>query len=219
MNRKNRFNGIAAIVSFVLFIIFTVLVKLVDVKAIGPDNSSVGFAEFNKMVNMVFPYNTFYYEVSELLGYAAIGICLGFGLFGLVQLFKRKSLKKVDREIFILAGFYVVVIGFYVLFEIITINYRPVILDEGLEGSYPSSHTMLALCVYLSSVFMFEIYLAKKAILKNIAEAVCIFAGVITVISRAFSGVHWITDIIGSVLLSAALINAFIVCLLFEKRK
>lgn len=219
MNKKNKLNGIFALVSFVLFIIFTVLVKIVDVQAIGPENSSVGFAGFNKAVNTVFPYNSLYYDISELLGYAAIGICLGFGLFGFVQLIKRKSLQKVDREIFILAGFYVVVIAFYALFEVITINYRPIILDEGLEGSYPSSHTMLALCVYMSAVFMFEIYFAKKVVLKNIAEAIAIFAGVLTVITRAFSGVHWFTDILGSILLSAALINAFIFCLLFEKRK
>ncbi len=209
LNEKKAYIGSSLF--FVLFIVFTILSKTVDVEPIGPEGSLVGFSNLNHAFNFIFSFNNFYYEASEILGYAALGVCFGFALFGLSQLVKRKSLKKVDKEIYLLAGFYAIVLGFYALFEVIVINYRPIILDagEGLEASYPSSHTMLGICVFFSAAAMFQKYLWQKKMLCNIVTTACIAAMVLTIVFRAFSGVHWITDICGGCLLSTALICLF----------
>jgi len=208
MNTKSKEKFVSAAVSFALFVIYTVLAKVVDVQAIGPENTEVGFASVKGAVAKLFPYNNTWYELTEWLGYIALGVCLGFALFGLMQLVKGKSLKAVDKEIWVLAGFYAVVIFFYALFEKVELNYRPVILDEGLEASYPSSHTVLALCVFISAIYEFNKYIKNKN-LNAIFMALSIAAAVITVIGRLMAGVHWVSDIIGGLLLSVSLLILF----------
>lgn len=215
MEKKLSFkNFILPAVLFVVFIIFTVLVKTVDVGE-GRLGTELGFATFNKAVEKVIPFNNGWYMLSEILGYAAIGVCLGFACFGLYEMVKYGIIKKqgifkaVDKEIWILAGFYVVVIGFYVLFEVLEINYRPVVFDEGLEASYPSSHTMLAVCVFCSAFMMFEKFLKETKIFKAVGQGFCVILASLTVVGRFFSGVHWATDIIGGLLISAALVTLF----------
>lgn len=208
MNKKSN-NILMGAVLFVCFVIYTVLIKVVDVQAIGPEGSSVGLASLNAVFARFFPFNATWYSITEYLGYIAIGVCLGFGLLGLFQLIKGKSLKAVDKELWLLAGFYVVVIAFYALFEIVEINYRPVILEEGLEASYPSSHTVLAICVFLSAVYEFESYLLKSKVVKNLLQALFIVLALLTVIGRMLAGVHWFTDIIGGLILSLSLVVIF----------
>jgi len=200
---------VSSIILFCLFVVYTVLVKVVDVMPIGPENSEVGFASINGVFAKTFTYNGFWYQLTEYLGYMAIGVCLAFALLGLLQLIKGKSFKAVDKEIWVLAGFYVVVIAFYVLFEVLVINYRPIILEEGLEASYPSSHTVLAVSVFLSAVYEFETYI-KNRNLKLTLQAVVIILAVLMVVGRMLSGVHWISDIIGGCLLAVSLVLMFV---------
>lgn len=205
MNKKNY---IKTLILFCIFAVYTLVVKFV---AVGPgtEGTDLGLCSFNQSIAKVVPFNNTWYQITEYLGYAALGVCVGFALFGLLQLIKGKSFKAVDKEIWVLAGFYVVVIAFYALFEVLIINYRPVILDEGLEASYPSSHTVLAACVFISACILFEKYLVKNKTVKGLAQAVCIVAAVFTVCGRFISGVHWATDIIGGMILSAALLMGF----------
>jgi len=200
-------NIIEAISFTVAFIIYTLLVKFVDVKPIGPNGSKVGLATMNKWFMNIAKENHFFYKLSELLGYIILLLVLIYGCIGLYQLIKRKSLFKIDREIIVLGIFYVVVLAFYVLFDKVVINYRPVLIDGVLEPSYPSSHTMLALCVGLSSLIVSKSYFNKKYIDK-INIVTCVLIGLI-VAGRILSGVHWLSDIFGGVILSCALIGIF----------
>ena len=212
--KTKKTNLIAGIVFLVLFAVFTCLVKVVNVAPIGPEGTSVGFYQINGLFHEIFDFDETFYKISEVLGILALLVCGLFGCVGLLQLIKRKSLKKVDRDIWVLAGFYVVVLACYVLFEKIVINYRPIILDEGLEASYPSSHTILSLCVFASAVYMIERYLKNQKTLRVVLGVAAVVLSVFTVIARAYSGVHWLTDIIGGVLLSLALLNFFVAFLL-----
>lgn len=210
MDTKKK-NWLVTAVLFCVFVAYTAVVKFVDV-GFGLEGTELGLSTINHACEKMFPFKSFWYDLTEYLGYAALGVCLAFALLGLVQLIKGRSLKKVDKEIWILAGFYVVVLAFYVLFEKLIINYRPVILDEGLEASYPSSHTVLAACVYISAFFMFMKYVKNKTLLACL-QGLCVLAAVLTIVGRLFSGVHWVSDIVGGLLLSAALIHGFLVAI------
>ena len=204
MKKKNIIN---AIVSTIVFIVYTLLVKYVDVKAIGPNGSKVGFASMNKWFMGIFKENNMFYKLSEVLGVILLLLVFIYACIGLYQLIKRKNPFKIDREILTLGCFYVLVLIMYVLFEKVVINYRPVLIDGELEASYPSSHTMLALCVGLSSLIVSKSYFNKKYI-NTINTITCVLIG-LTVAGRVLSGVHWMSDIFGGVLLSCALIAIF----------
>lgn len=205
---------------FVLFIIYTILVKIVDVGEIGPNNSLVGFAGINSAFHNLTGVNEAFYNLTDYLGYLAIAIVGIFAIFGLIQFINRKSLFKVDNELLALGIFYVLVGIFFLLFEVIVINKRPVLIEGVLETSYPSSSTMLAVSVGISAIFPLKKYAGNGLLAFLLSMALIIFSGLI-IVGRVISGVHWLTDIIGAILLSTALlfIYRFIYRLLKSKNK
>lgn len=201
---------ITAIVSGALFGGLIYLLKTYDVAAIGPDGTSIGFSSLNKAVHDYTGVNMSWYELTDLIGYFALCICALFGLAGLIQLVKRKSLFRVDREILGLGVFYVIVLGLYVLFEKFVINYRPIIMPGATapEASFPSSHTMLIITVMASTSLVISHYV-KNRFLKGLITVLCYAVILITVFGRLYCGVHWFTDIVGGVLLSITLVELY----------
>ena len=199
----------AALALFILFVVFTVIVRKVDVRNIGPQGTPVGLASINGPVSEAIGYSNFWYKATQLLGYLALLVCAAFAAAGVVQLIKRKNVLKLSPEIPALGVFYMVVIMFYAFFEFVIINCRPVLTDGELEASYPSSHTMLAVCVFVTAAIALRRLLPEKKRLTLAAG--CLFAVLtaVTVVGRALSGVHWITDIVGAMILSCSLIVFF----------
>ena len=205
MEKKNK-KGLAWGVSLVVaFVLWTVLVRFVDVRAIGPDGSSVGFATLNQFVHKLTGVNWILYTVTDWLGLVPIAVALGFAILGLVQLIKRKSLWKVDHSILALGVFYIVVMAAYIFFEIVVINYRPTLINGYLEASYPSSTTMLVMCVMPTAVMQLNERIKNTGFRRGAIIVIVAFT-TFMVIVRLISGVHWITDIIGGALLSAGLV-------------
>ena len=189
-------------------LLFTVLIKLVDVQQIGPNGSSVGFAALNGAVANALGVRLFWYDVSETLGYLAILVCLFFAALGIYQLIKGKSLKAVDPRILILGGLYALTVVLYVLFDKFALNYRPVLENGVLEPSYPSSHTMLSLVAFGSAYLLVSRYFREEKPRRIISAAALVLL-FLTVLSRLLSGFHWLTDIIGALLISGALLGWF----------
>lgn len=197
-----------------IFFAFTMAVLNVDVSAIGPENSTVGFATINGAVQALFPYSSLWYKITTVLGYLALAVAASFGVLGIVQCIKRRSLKKVDFQLIALGLFYAVTLGCYVLFDKVAVNFRPVIVDptEGLEASYPSSHTMLAACVFGALLVPYP-QLFRKSKSRRMLLILCPIIITVSVVGRLLSGVHWLTDIVAALLLSAALISFYVALL------
>ena len=203
MNSKRRNFFISAIL-ILLAIGFTVLVKVVDVKQVGVNETSIGFWAVNQFVFNLFGVNMIWYHITDWLGLVPIFMAMAYALIGLIQLVKRKSLFKVDKEIIILGIFYVVVIALYLFFEKVIVNYRPVLMDGFIEASYPSSHTLMTACLCGSSIIVNrKLFNNKITKFMNILSIAIIL---ITIIGRLISGVHWFTDIIGGSFISIALL-------------
>lgn len=212
-NRKSKNSLIIASAALLLFAVLTVLLFVLDVRPIGPAGSEIGLAginEFMLSVQKSVPENlqTLLYDVSEIIGLASLAIMFAFAAFGAVQLIRRKSLKKIDLNLYFLAGLYALMLALYVGFEVIIINYRPILVEGTLEASYPSSHTFLSVCVMFSAAFMLCNYFKNRAV-HIIANLAALILSLLTLAGRFLSCMHWFTDILGAILLSIALIAAF----------
>ena len=193
---------------FAAFLLWTVMICTVDVKPIGPNGSAVGMAALNQSVRECIGTHLTWYYLTDLLSLIPLGIVAGFALLGLLQWIKRGKLCKVDRSIFMLGGFYMLTMAAYLLFEVMALNYRPILIEGVLEASYPSSTTVLVLCVMVTAMLQFSARI-KKRIWKHAVLTACSVYTVFMVIGRVVSGVHWITDIIGGGFLSGGLVMLY----------
>lgn len=198
-------NGIATgLVLIMAFILWTVLIQRVDVQPVGQNGTNIGFAAVNTWFHRLTGVHMAIYTITDWLGLVPIAICMGFGVLGLVQLIRRRSLIKVDSDIILLGFYYILVILGYLIFEMIPINYRPIPINGAMEASYPSSTMLLVLSVMPTLIFQVN----RRAHSDAVRRVTAVFSIIFTlfmVIGRLISGVHWMTDIVGAILLSAGL--------------
>ena len=202
-NLKELWLSLGLIVAFVLW---TVLVSCVDVQPIGPEGSSVGFAGINQFVHNLTGVHFILYHITDWLGLVPVAVCLVFAILGLVQWIQRKDIRKVDVSILVLGGFYIVTMAVYILFEYVVINRRPVLINGYLEASYPSSTTLLVLCVMPTAILQCRERIKRSKCITIVIAAFIAFM----VIGRLISGVHWFSDIVGGGLLSAGLVMLYV---------
>lgn len=198
----------AGVLLLIGFVIWTILICSVDKGAIGPEGSVVGFSALNGFFNKLTGVNMMFYTVTDWAGLVPVGVGFGFAIFGLCQWIKRRSIKKVDLSLIILGVFYIVVMIFYLGFEELALNYRPVLINGVLEASYPSSTTLLVLCVMGTAIIEFNFRIKNIKFRRFVCLLIAVFS-LFMVVGRVLSGVHWITDIIGSVLLSSGLVSMY----------
>ena len=208
MNRKTKW--IISGIFLALFLLWIVLLKTVDVRPVGPAGTSIGFATVNEAFQEAFTFNKLLYTVTKLLGVLTIAVAGAFAIFGVVQWIQRRKLLRVDLEIRNLAVLYVVFAALYVFFEKVIINYRPMIMPDETdpEASFPSTHTMLVCVVMGSTILLLRRYIHND-VLRLVLQIVSALIIVVMVVGRLLCGVHWLTDIIGGVLISAALVSAY----------
>ncbi len=204
-NTKKLYIGLLLVA---LFVLWTALVVCVDVRAIGPEGSSVGFAAINGAFHKLTGEHMGLYKLTDWLGIVPFVFVFGFALLGLAQLIKRRSLLKVDASLLVLGAYYIVVAIVYVLFEFVVINRRPVLIEGVLEPSYPSSTTMLVLCVVPTAMMQLRGRIKNDAVRLVVLALLALFAAFM-VIGRLISGVHWLTDIIGGAIISAGLVKLY----------
>lgn len=204
-NKKDLWFSITFLASFILW---TLLVLYVDVKSIGPWDSSVGLATINGVFHRLTGVHMTLYHITDWLGLVPVAFGFGFAILGLIQWIKRKHILKVDYSILVLGVYYIIVLATYLFFEEFVINYRPVLINGYLEASYPSSTTLLVLCIMPTANVQLNNRIKNHNLRRIVSCAIKVFAAFM-VIGRLLSGVHWLTDIIGGILLSAGLVALY----------
>ncbi len=220
MKEKEKRGLLSGTVLLAAFIGWTILIQTVDVQAIGPKVTAVGFAAFNGWFHRMTGVHMTLYTVTDWLGLVPIFICMCFGSLGLSQWIKRKHVLRVDGDILLLGVYYLLVIFGYLFFEMVPINFRPVLIEGILEASYPSSTTLLVLSVMPTLTLQMN-RRCKNPTLRRAANAFSLLFSAFMVLGRLIAGVHWATDIVGSVLLSGGLFNLYraSVCIATARRK
>ena len=203
--KKNRINTlITGVLMLILFAVWTVLIQTVDVQAVGQNGTDIGFASLNTWFHKMTGVHMWVYTVTDWLGLVPLFFCIIFGAVGLVQLIKRRSLLKVDKDIILLGIYYILVIFGYLIFEMIPINYRPILIEGRMEASYPSSTTLLVMSVMPTLAFQMQRRVRNTKVRYGLYAFTVLFTAFM-VVGRSVAGVHWLTDIAGSVLLSSGL--------------
>ena len=190
------------------FALWTLAVKTVDVQSIGPGGSVVGFATVNGWFHSLTGVHMTLYTITDWLGLVPVAFGFGFAILGLVQWIRRRSICLVDRSILVLGIFYIVTLAVYLLFEEWVINYRPVLIQGLLEASYPSSTTLLVLCVMPTARLQLRCRVQNLILRRIVCVAITGFV-VFMVVGRLLSGVHWLTDILGGILLASGLVMLY----------
>lgn len=208
MKARDMKNFISGLIYIFTFVIWTVLIQIIDVQSVGLKGTNIGFATFNIWFHKMTGVNMTLYTITDWLGLVPVFIGMIFGFVGLIQWLKRRKLLKVDFDIRILGIYYIIVIFCYLIFEMIPINYRPIFINGFMEASYPSSTTLLVLGVMPTLVFQVKRRVKNEIFKKTIMIFTFSFSAFM-VIGRLVSGVHWFTDIIGSILLSAGLFSIY----------
>ena len=208
MKEKNQRSLGIMLVALCMFATWTLAITQVDLQPVGPEGTVVGFATINSAFHEWTGVHMWLYEMTDWLGLVPIIVVLGFGVLGLTQLIKRRSLFKVDSDILILGVFYILVMAAYVIFEMFVINYRPVLIEGRLEASYPSSTTLLVLCVMPTAIMQLNNRIKNVVLRRVVVVSISLFI-IFMVVGRLVSGVHWLTDIVGGVLLSIGLVMLY----------
>ena len=204
MKKTGKRELFAGLLFIAIFAIFTLLVQIVDVNPLGVNGTNIGFSTFNCMIHKLCGVNMTLYTITDWAGLVPIFIIISFGIIGLTQLIKRRSLIKVDADILILGVYYIIVATIYVVFEMMSINFRPILINGFMEVSYPSSTTLLVLSV-IPTLAEQTSRRYKNSKVKISMYAFTATFSVFMVIGRLISGVHWFTDILGSVIMSVGL--------------
>ena len=194
----------SGVVSVAAFAVFTALVRSVDVQPVGQNGTDIGFASINRLFHSLTGVSMTLYSITDWLGLVPVLVCMLFGAVGLVQLVRRRGIARVDRDILLLGAYYAAVMLAYLAFEMIPINYRPIPINGFMEASYPSSTTLLVLSVMPTLVFQADRRLACSAVRRAVRILTAGFCVFMTA-ARLLSGVHWLTDIVGSLMLSGGL--------------
>ena len=205
MKKRSLYIALGLLAAFALW---TIAIQWINVQPIGPRGSTVGFATLNGFVHNSTGTHMTLYTITDWLGLVPVTFGFGFAVLGLVQWIKRKSILKVDGSILLLGGFYIVTLAAYLFFESYVVNYRPVLIEGYLEASYPSSTTLLVLCVMPTAMMQLRERI-QQPMLRRCVSAVIVAFIAFMVVGRLISGVHWLTDIIGGILLSAGLVMIY----------
>ena len=215
----NKWKGMAAAAALILaFVLWTILIRTVDVQPVGVNGTNIGFAAVNTWFHRLTGVHMGIYTITDWLGLVPIAVCMALGVLGLVQWIRRKHILKVDRDILLLGVYYILVMVGYLIFEMIPINYRPILIAGAMEASYPSSTTLLVLSVM--PTLLFQVHRrARKPWIQRFTAAFVVLFSAFMVIGRLTAGVHWLTDIVGAVLLSAGLYCLYRSTVILMERK
>lgn len=208
------------IVSLVLFNILMILLCFVNVKEVEPFGK-IGLYGFNNTYRH--DYNKTLDIISDVLLYLSIAAFVAAVVYFAYGLIKNKF-KKVDYRLLVYFIITVCVVITYLIFDhVVKLNNRPNIIDGELEGSFPSTHVLMAtyLLLPLTTLFFKEGREkdTKKIDLDTIVTTIAfVIIGAMFVL-RLWSGMHWMTDCIGGVLLGVFYFGFYYFITSFIKEK
>ena len=190
----------------VLATLFTIAVDKIDTTIVwGQD---IGFSKINIAVHQILQTSDSFDMLSDICLVASALLLGGLVFMGSYQLIAGKGFKKVDKELLLGGAVIALTVIVYLFFEKVIINFRPVLENGYLEASYPSTHVLF--CVVINMITID--YLHAKIKNKKFMVPAVALVGALTLfgfVARVLSGMHWMTDIVGALIISSAFVMLY----------
>ena len=155
-------------------------------------------------------------KATDIILIASIASLAVFAIFGLCQWIKRKSIKKVDKElIFMLIPLILMAIVYFVFDKFLIWNTRP---DGSGEPSFPSTHVMVVATIFLLIALVLPRYIKSKAACALLDLMMLIFI-VLTCVGRVLANKHWTSDVIGALVFSLVFALIYYLTAIRRRRK
>ena len=215
-NNKKTLYGALSGIMLIIILVFIVLLKKVNVGTNGDKN--IGLSKINLAIYNSLGTNKIMDIISTIILAMAGALALFFVVIGIIEVVKRKKLEMLDNSIKALALVYVITGWIYLIFDyILVINYRPTTECISSSPSFPSTHTMLILMIFLTGITVLEGLIKNKKLLYFVEIGFGLL-GILAIVTRMLSGKHWFTDIIAGILFAIMLyfFHKFIIELLNE---
>lgn len=185
---------------FLLLLLFTV-----DKKANA--EGTIGLYGLNK-VFLVPQYKESWDGFSDVILYISLGFLVGLAGYGIYQLGSKRSLFKVDKDILFVGCGVLMMIIFWIFFDkICIVNYRPTLVGQEAQASFPSTHVLLTTFILLSSGYCITKRNSKKLLYTILGYVGFSSLIVLCAIGRILSSMHWMTDVLGGLLLGVGLFS------------
>lgn len=153
-------------------------------------------------------------KITDIILITALAVLGVFAVLGLVEWIKRKSLKKVDRELLaMIPPLFLMAATYFIFDHIFILNTRP---NGSGEPSFPSSHTMATATIFLMTMLALKKYVKNKS-LRIFLDVVMLILIVLVSVGRVAANMHWTSDVIGALIFS--LIFVAIYYLLIRPKK
>jgi undecaprenyl-diphosphatase len=152
--------------------------------------------------------------ISDVILISAFAVFAVFAILALCQLIKRRSLKKVDKQLlWAILPFALMAIAYVVFDKFIVLNTRP---NGSGEPSFPSTHVMVVATIFLVVASILPKYIKSKSacVVLDLMMLLLLF---LVCAGRVFSKMHWISDVLGG--LGFAAIFAGIYYLIIRRYK
>lgn len=201
--------GICCLASF-----FILLILLMTVNKDNVAGHEIGLYSLNK-VFLVNKYNDLWDVISDAILYISLGFGVGLAIYGFYQVTQRKNILKVDKDILFTGLGILILVLLWVIFDhFLIINYRPILIEEEAQASFPSTHVMVSTFILFTSC---KIIIKRNPTKKlNQILGICGMSALVLLcfLGRLLSSMHWMTDV-----LCGFLIGFGMFCLVFGFEK
>ena len=149
-------------------------------------------------------------KITNIILIVAFAVLAVFVILGLYQLIKRKSLKKVDKELtFMTLPLALMATAYLVFDKLIIINTRP---NGSGEPSFPSTHTMVVATIFFLVAIVLPKYIKNRAIW-IILDLLMLVLLIAVSFGRVLANMHWVTDVIAGLIFAGVFAGIYYIIL------
>ncbi|MBQ3464767.1 phosphatase PAP2 family protein [Candidatus Saccharibacteria bacterium] len=158
--------------------------------------------------------------ITDIILISAIAILGVFAVLGLIQWIKRKSFKKVDKELRWMPLPLALMAAIYLIFDKVLpkfFDFMPTRPNGSGEPSFPSTHVMVVATIFFLVFMVLPKYVENKT-MRIILEILMLAGIILTCIGRVLANMHWPLDVFGGIVFAFFFAEVYILTIKERKK-